>query len=247
MRHLTAGVVLFGVIFGTHYDQEAVNPNKDANGLYQGGLGPGTSELAWSTWGDYNGYRPFLPMSAGIELGDSCGQVICEVKKDDGTVVYNAKVSSFFGWKHFNGGYLWRHMDDEQVQCNADASVTHLMAPSIYGTWTIGSAAGMTAYSSIAKGEGYITRLSLHNFENFATQTGGSESTYWTSYIWNTSGATSGFRVCLRGALAYVGGQCGSSALNVRDDVSLANVDCGAALCEAASEWPLEPEYYAAA
>lgn len=41
VRHLTAGVVLFGVIFGTHYDQEAVNPNKDANGLYQGGLGPG--------------------------------------------------------------------------------------------------------------------------------------------------------------------------------------------------------------
>ena len=247
VRHLTAATVLFAVIFGTHYDQEAVNPNKDANGLYQGGLGPGTSEWNWSAWGDYNGYRPFLPMSAGIELGDSCGQVTYEVKKDDGTVAYNAKVASFFGLRHKQGGYMWLHTDDEQVQCNADASVTHLMAPSIYGTWTIGSAAGMTAYSSIAKGEGYITRLSLHHFENFATQTGGSESTYWTSYIWNTSGATSGFRVCLRGASAFDGGQCGSSALDVSDVVSSADVIYGAALCEAASEWPLEPEYYAAA
>nr|DAW48634.1 MAG TPA: hypothetical protein [Caudoviricetes sp.] len=39
-----------------------------------------------------------------------------------------------------------------------------------------------------------------------------------------------GFRVCLRGANANNGGQCGSSTLNVNDDVSNANVNYGAAL-----------------
>ena len=56
-----------------------------------------------------------------------------------------------------------------------------------------------------------------------------------------------GFRVCLRGANAYDGGLCGLSTLNVYFAVSNAYVDCGAALCEAASEWSVEPVYYEAA
>ena len=87
----------------------------------------------------------------------------------------------------------------------------------------------------------------MEHLENFPTATGASESTYWTSYFWNTSGATSGFRVCLRGAGAYYGGQCGLSTLNVSNAVSSADVNCGAALCEAASEWSIEPVYYEAA
>ena len=248
MRHTSIVAILFGVIMGTHYDQDAVNTAKDANGLYQGGLGAGTSNFNWDTWGTYNSYRPFLPMSAGIELGDSVGETTYAVKNDAGTTVYTAKVSSFFGLKHAQGGYLWRMMDDEQVRINSDTTATHLVAPSIYGSWTIGSATGMKAYStSPATGEGYITRLSMEHLENFATAVGGSETTYWTSYFWNTSKATSGFRLCLRGCCAYNGGRCGSSALSVSDDVSNASGNFGAALCEAASEWSVEPEYYAAA
>lgn len=109
-------------------------------------------------------------MSAGIELGDSCGESSYEVKKDDGTVVYTAKIPSFFGYK--NGfGNLWRMMDDEQVQCNEDTSVVHLVAPSIYGTWTLGSADGMVAYSkSETRGEGYIQELCMEHLENFPTK-----------------------------------------------------------------------------
>ena len=87
----------------------------------------------------------------------------------------------------------------------------------------------------------------MEHRENFPTKKGGTESTYWTSYFWNTSGATSGFRLCLRGGSASVGGQCGLSTLDVGDAVSASNVLFGAALCEAASEWSLEPVYYEAA
>lgn len=243
MRHTTAIAVLFGVIFGTHYDQAAVNSAKDANGLFQGGLGAGVT--AMPDWGGYNGYRPVVPLSAGIELGDSCGESKYEVKKDNGTVVYTAKIPCFFGYK--NGfGNLWRMMDDEQVQCNADTSVTHLVAPSIYGTWTLGKADGMIAYSkSITKGEGFVKELCMDHLENFPTSVGATVSTYWTSYFWNTSGEKSGFRCCLRGALANNGGLCGLSTLGVNNAVSVSYADYGAALCEAASEWSVEPTYYA--
>ena len=87
----------------------------------------------------------------------------------------------------------------------------------------------------------------MEHLENFPTRKGGTETTYWTSYFWNNSGATSGFRCCLRGASASFGGRCGLSTLNVHYAVSVAGADVGAALCEAASEWSVEPTYYAAA
>ena len=122
-------------------------------------------------------------------------------------------------------------MDDEQVQCNDDTSVTHLVAPSIYGTWTLGKADGMIAYSkSITKGEGYVKELCMDHLENFPTSVGATESTYWTSYFWNTSGEKSGFRCCLRGAYANGGGLCGLSALYVNLAVSVSSASFGAAL-----------------
>ena len=96
-------------------------------------------------------------------------------------------------------------------------------------------------------GEGFIKTWSMEHLENFCTQIGATESTYSTSYFWNTSKATSGFRLCLRGGDARNGGPCGLSALDVYNAVSDSDVRCGAALCEAASEWSLEPVYYEAA
>ena len=87
----------------------------------------------------------------------------------------------------------------------------------------------------------------MEHLENFCTQIGATESTYSTGYFWNTSNATSSFRVCLRGGSACNGGQCGLSALSVDYGVGDANAYIGAALCEAASEWSLEPVYYEAA
>ena len=87
----------------------------------------------------------------------------------------------------------------------------------------------------------------MEHLENFCTQIGATESTYSTGYFWNTSNATSGFRLCLRGGSADFGGLCGLSTLGVNFAVSVSTVRCGAALCEAASEWSLDPVYYEAA
>ena len=241
MRHTSVVKILFEIIFGTQDMQAGYNANKDADGLFQGGLGSGVTNMP--DWNGYNGYRPFLPTSVGIELGDSCGVSTYNVLKADGSTHYAAPVPVFFGLKN-PFGYLWRQMDDEFVRCNADTSVTHLVAPSIYGTWTIGNETGMTAYStSPTKGEGYIKTLSYDNLENFPTQTGGSASTYHCDYFWNNSNATSGFRLCLRGCSAHSGALSGPAALIVNSAVSGADVYWGSPLCEAEEDWPVVPVY----
>ena len=247
MRHNAAVKVLFEVIFGTRNIQAAYNANRDSNGLYQGGLGAGVTTIASGTWNTHNGYRPFLPTDVAISMGDGCGVFNYEVKDGDNNTVYTAPVPVFFGLKNAFG-YLWRHQDDEFGQVNADTTITHLVAPSIYGSWTIGVATGMVAYStSPAQGSGYIKTLSYDNLEMFPTQIGGSESTYQCDYFWNTSGATSGFRLVMRGCSAYGGAHAGSAVVDVDGAVSYANVSLGSPLCEAAEEWSVVPTYAAAA
>lgn len=75
-------------------------------------------------------------------------------------------------------------MDDEFCQVNSDKTMTHLVAPSIYGSWTIGNATGMKTLSkSPGGGEGFIKTLSMEHLENFCTQIGATESTYSTGYF----------------------------------------------------------------
>ena len=243
MRHNAVVKVLFEIIFGTRNMQAAYNSTKDSDGLYQGGLGNGVTTWNGTAWNNHNGYRPFLPTDVGVELGDSCGISNYNVAGSDGSTVYTAPVPVFFGLKNPHG-YLWRHQDDEFVRVNADTTMTHLVAPSIYGNWTIGVETGMKAYStSPANGSGYIKALSYDNLEIFPTQLGGSESTYHCDHFWNTIEAVSGFRLVLRGCYADDGARSGPADVNVHSAVSNAYVYLGSPLCEAEEEWSVEPVY----
>ena len=243
MRHSAVVKILFEIIFGTTDVQAPYNPTRDENGLYQGGLGTGVSTWTWSDWGSYNSYNPFIPTSVGIELGDSCGISYYQVKDSVGTVIYTAPVPVFFGLKHLFA-YLWRHQDDEFGKVNADTSITHLVAPSIYGKWTIGDETGMLAFStSPTRSTGYIKKLSYNHLEMFPTELGASEATWQCDYFWNDSGATSGFRLVLRGCHAYRGSSAGLAVVHVCAAVSDSFADIGSPLCEAEEEWPIQPVY----
>ena len=244
MRHSFVVAVLFEIIFGTRNVQEAYNPEKDSDGLYQGGLGTGVTNWNWTAWGNHNRYNPFLPMSAGIELGDSCGISNYEVVGSDGSVVYTAPIPVFFGLKNLHG-YLWRLQDDEFAKVNADTSVTHLVAPSIYGTWTCGVETGMVAYSTSPTqvNGGYIKRVSYDHLELFPTEVGGSASTWHCDAFWNNSGITSGFRLVLRGCNADYGSDSGVFDVGVYNAVSHSPAYIGSPLCEANEDWLLDPIY----
>jgi hypothetical protein len=237
--------ILFEIIFGERNVQAAYNPEKDADGLYQGGFGTGVT--TFSSWGTYNSYNPFLHMSAGVELGDNCGLSSVAVLNDDGSTAYTASVPCFFGLKNFFG-YIWRENEDEIAEANEDKTMNHWLTPSIYGTYTYGSTTGMVKTNGVAPvGAGYIKARSMDSLECYPTQTGGSETTYFADYLWNSSGITSGLRAVFRGATANNGGHAGVSTVIVNAAPSGADADVGVPLCEFAEEWPVEPEYYAAA
>jgi hypothetical protein len=236
--------ILFEIIFGERNVQAAYNPEKDADGLYQGGFG--TDVTIFKSWSSYNSSNPFLHMSAGVELGDSCGISTVTVLNDDGTTAYTASVPCLFGLKNFFG-YIWRENEDELGEANSDKTMNHWVTPSVYGTYTYGSTTGMVKKGTAPARYGYMKSRSMDGMECYPTELGGTETTYYGDYLWNISGITSGLRAVSRGAGTYHGGNAGVSTVDVTDAPSHADAGIGVPLCEFAEEWPVEPTYYAAA
>ncbi len=137
--------------------------------------------------------------------------------------------------------------EDELAEANADKTMKHWVTPSIYGTYTYGSTAGMVLKSTAPTySGGWIKRMSYDNLEMWPTEAGGSESTYHSDHYWNGSNITSGFRAVFRGASTY-DGHAGLSAVDVNYAVTCAHANIGSPLCDFAEEFSLEPEYYAVA
>lgn len=245
-RMLCAIAILEDVILGTHNHQTAFNATLDADGLHQGGLGAGVTNF--SNWSTYNSYSPMIPCGVCAEKGDLLGVISYDVPGADDTTYQTVSISCFYGLVHAGFGHLWRWCVDEMAMANEDGTMTHYMADDLTGTWDLSTGTGMSAYSTMPKGEGYEKNVSLDNFEAFPTIiTGGSESTYFPDYGRNTSGITSGVRAVARGAGADPGGQSGSFAVTVSYALSDAAAYYGSPLCETEGEWTLQPVYTAAA
>jgi hypothetical protein len=251
MRFVAAEAFLFYVIFGTLKIDTAFNPNRDANGLYQGGLGTGPVN-AGGWWGEKFGYQPVIPLSAGIELGDKCGVFTYDVLDENGDVLQTMQCYSFFGHKNALGCIMWRMMTDELLRCNADTSQTHLIAEKILqvgGSWTYtisdsaeGFTEGATGPTIAAAGWSYITRIQAKRLELFPLAVGGDSNTRFSDGYYNPA-AESGFRLVLRSGHLGYGGLCGPSLVSGSDGVGVTWVSCGSSLCEVTEEWSVEPEY----
>lgn len=249
MRFHAVAVMLFYVIFGTLKIDTAWNPNRDANGLRQGGLGTGPVN-AGGWWGEKFGYQPVIPMSAGIELGDQCGVFTYDVLDENGNVLQTMNCYSFFGYKNAFGGIMWRMMTDELLRCNSDGSQTHLIAEKIMkvnGAWTYSIADSDSGFREGATGPaaaegnwGYITRIQAKRLELFVTAVGGDANTRFSDGYYNPA-ATSGFRFVLRSGDLNNGGVCGPTFVHGGDGVGDAFVSIGSSLCEVSEEWPVDP------
>ena len=62
---------LFAIEYATLNSQKAFNPNLDAAGMHQGGLGSGVSNF--SNWSTYNSYNPIIPCGFTNSLGNKTG------------------------------------------------------------------------------------------------------------------------------------------------------------------------------
>ena len=240
---------LFRIIFGTRNVQATYNASKDANGLYQGGLGSGVTGAGdwWSGASGYN-YYPFLPTSAGVELGDSCGISTQTVTKADGTTT-TVSVPVFFGLKNFFG-YLGRWERGLLINKVAGGAGDIYVVPKMYNSYSMSSLSGLVKVATVpaaavASTWEYTKQLSMQNLCHVPTVTGATSSTFYCDGFYNDN-AVSGLRVPSRGGYAVASGSAGLECLNVYSGVSTSFAYYGSPLCEAAEDWDTTPVLVAA-
>ena len=237
---------LFRIIFGNRNVQAAYNANKDANGLYQGGLGSGVTTFNDTTWSQKFSYYPFLPTSVGVELGDSCGTVSYTVKDGDGNSLGTVSVPVFFGLKNFFG-YLGRLGRGELLSKNADGSGDLYVVPKMHSAYSMSSLSGLVKAATLpaaatASTWEYIQQLSMNRLCHCPTVTGApaTASTYYGDGMYNDN-AVSGLRVPSRGGTGSNGAIAGLEYFVANVGVSHAYGHIGSPLCEAEEDWDTTP------
>jgi hypothetical protein len=241
--HWSAIGILWRIIFGTRNVQAAVNADKDSNGLWQGGLGSGVTNVG-SWWNGKFGNYPFLPTSVGVEMGDGCGAVSYTVKDDDDTVLGEVSVPVFFGLKNCFG-YINRWLGGLLISYDANG-LGHVFVNRKFLTAnnTPNTTSGLLEVGTVptvaATGWYYIKELSMQNLCGMPSAIGGSTSTYYCDGVYLTN-AVSSLRRPHVGGRADNGGSAGSCCSSANNGVSAAYACYGAPLCEAAAEWDTTP------
>ncbi len=242
--HAAAIGILERVILGTRHIQSAYNANKDANGLYQGGLGAGVTGCG-SFWESKFGLSPFLPTTVGIELGDACGVSSFAVNGENNATLATVNVPVFFGLKHAGYGYLGRWERGLLINKVAGGGGDIYVLPKLYSTYSMSSLDGLKKVASVpaaavASTWEYTKQVSMSHLCHVPTVTGATASTDYADGFYNDN-AVSGLRVPSRGGSANNGGHAGPEYLNVNGGVSTSSACFGSPLCEAEEDWDTTP------
>ena len=235
---------LFRIIFGTRNVQTAFNGNKDSNGLYQGGFGPGVTAVSDTTWNADFGRYPFLPTSVGVDLADGCGVKSYQAQFASSKITVS--VPCFFGLKNFYG-YLGRWERGLLINKNAGGGGDIYVVPRLHTAYSMSSLTGLVKAgeipaAAVASQWEHIQELSMNMLCHKPTVTGGAatESTYYADGFYNDN-AVSGLRVPFVGGYASYGGRAGLEYLLANPGVSASYAICGSPLCEAEEDWDTTP------
>lgn len=104
---------LFAIEYATLNSQKAFNPNLDAAGMHQGGLGSGVSNINYTAWGNYNSYNPFVPCGTTNSLGNKTGVVtlnFTEAQAEAYGSEFSTSVPSYRGIEN-PFGHIWKWTD----------------------------------------------------------------------------------------------------------------------------------------
>ena len=104
---------LFAIEYATLNSQKTFNPNLDAAGMHQGGLGAGVSNINSTAWGNYNSYNPFVPCGTTNSLGNKTGVVtlnFTEAQAEAYGSEFSTSVPSYRGIEN-PFGHIWKWTD----------------------------------------------------------------------------------------------------------------------------------------
>ena len=208
--------ILFAVIMGERNIQAPYNPELDADGLMQGGFGPGVTTMGDAEWNNYNGYYPVVPTSVGVEMGDRTGLVEYTLPLShnaaENTAPRTFQVPCFFGLMHAGYGHLWRWVRGLTISLRENNTAEVFVAGSMYAAFDPNTTAGLIKVAEMPKDSGYIKRISTEGLCMVPTEVGGSASTYFADYLYRNPATTVGLRVRAAGGSALNGAGAGAFA-----------------------------------
>lgn len=230
----TAVEILLAVIMGTRNSQAAYNPEKDADGLYQGGFGTGVTDM--SDWAQYNSYYPLIPTRVGLEMGDGVGLVdyalpASESAEDQEAPYKTFKVPVFFGLVHAGFGHLWRWVRGLLIDQVAGEKTEVFIAQSMFAAFDATKTEGLKKVAECPQKEGYIKRKSMEGLNGLPTEVGGSASTYWPDYFYTNGASQTGLRVRAVGGYAHIGALAGAFGSHASNAPTTARADSSSPLC----------------
>ena len=238
--------ILFEIIMGTQHCQTAYNATKDANGLYQGGLEPGVSDMP--NWNAFNSYYPIIPTSAGVSLADGVGVVNHAVVNSSGTTVYTAPIPVFFGLKN-PFGHLYVGKNLIVAKRASDGSYDFYVAKTSRGTWDYSDTPNMLYVGSLpgveTAGWSYISKINFKGLAGVPSECNGTASTYYADGCYRDA-ASSGFRSPLGSGAAGRGGVDGLAYFYGNIAPSTADARLSSPLCETPDDFDPVPVVVAA-
>ena len=199
---------LFEVIMGTENSQEAFNSNKDANGLYQGGLGTGVTDMP--DWVNYNDKYPVIPTSVGLEAGDGVCLVEYTLPDASGGTYKTFNVPVFFGLVGAGFGHLYQWTRGLIMDAGEEKSLVYV-APSMYADYDPNTVADKIMVAECPRVSGWIMRKSYKGLCCMPTEVGGSTTIRFADYFYTNAETSNGLRVRAAGGIAYTGANAGAS------------------------------------
>ena len=222
--------ILLRVVMGTRNSQADYCGERDADGLMQGGFGPGVTEF-----GNWCCCFPIIPTSTALEMGDGTGIVKykfpkCPNPEYENNYDVELPVPVFYGLVFAGYGHLWRWVrgltvSKEDGRETADVYV----APSLYADFDPESTARLKKVAEIPCGSGWISRISMEGLCAMPTEYGGTEETGYCDYGYCNKG--SGLFVRCAGSNANNETNAGAAYTNANNSAANANTNSSAPRC----------------
>lgn len=219
---------LFEVIMGTENSQEAFNSNKDANGLYQGGLGTGVTDMP--DWGNYNGTYPVIPTSVGLEAGDGVCLVEYTLPDASGGTYKTFNVPVFFGLVGAGFGHLYQCTRGLIMDAGEEKSLVYVTT-SMYADYDPNTVADKIMVAECPRVSGWIMRKSYKGLCCMPTAIGGSPTVRYSDQFFTSAETSKGLRVRAAGGRANLGTAEGASYAFASSTAARADADFSAPLC----------------
>ena len=233
--------VIKRIYFHNRNIQAAVNNTLTADGLHQGGTGQG-ADLPTS-WSGAWSYYPYVPLNAGVTLGDFTGSFSVEIN-DNGTTKNIANIPCFLGLKN-DYKYLGAIEEDTLLKGESDKTLSMWIDNNIDGhvfdvSKTDGHVLIGKTFPAASAGWKSIKKIQMDNLCPCPVEEGGSTSTGFCDSYYNPA-TTSGLRGASRLGPANDGYVAGSVCLSGYNAPSHAFANCGVALCEFKEPFSTEP------